>query len=164
MFSVLVHALLPWRVMITWSCTPWPTPAATSAGWPGLRTGAASRWALHTCTVDWDHQLEQITKNGAEHKMAQPYWGAEGLRFGWVKVPYMSRLSTKNNNPTPTGSQRNFMLKVFSAILKTAPLSVNSSIIKHCRSACTSKTYRRLLTARAFKTKHFKNISGWNWT
>ena len=70
-------------------------------------------------------------------KMAQPYWGARGLRFLGVKAKYMPRPSTINYNPRATGSLRHFMLnagteypwlKVFCAVLKTASLSVNSSI------------------------------------
>ena len=70
----------------------------------------------------------------AQYKLAQNknlrslIWGARGLRFGWVKVQYMSRLSTKNNNSRTTGSLRHFLLKMFCATLKNAPISVKSSI------------------------------------
>ena len=72
------------------------------------------------------HQLEGLSHNGVvlnwrKHKMAQSYWGTIGLRFG-------SRLSTENNNPWSTGSLRHFMIKVFCAILITAPLCDNNSI------------------------------------
>ena len=39
----------------------------------------------------------------------------------------MSRLSSKIYNPRATGSLHHFMLKLFCAVLKTAPFSVNSS-------------------------------------
>ena len=42
----------------------------------------------------------------------------------------MSRLSTKNYKPRATGSLRHFMLKVFCAVLKTAPYRLNYSILK----------------------------------
>ena len=57
--------------------------------------------------------------------MAQPYQGA---RFCWVKVN-ISRLSTKTCNPGATGSLRHLILKVFCAVLKSAPFSVNSSTL-----------------------------------
>ena len=37
----------------------------------------------------------------------------------------MSRLSTKNYEPRATGSLRHLMLKVFCAVLKTAPYRLN---------------------------------------
>ena len=39
----------------------------------------------------------------------------------------MSRLSTKNYKPRATGSLRHLMLKVFCAVLKTAPYRLNYS-------------------------------------
>ena len=89
-----------------------------------VKVSSAHLYCTLRSSIGANYKKWRRTQNGAALLR-----GAKGLWFGWVKVPYMSRLSTKNNNPTPTGSQRNFMLKVFSAILKTAPLSVNSSII-----------------------------------
>ena len=68
--------------------------------------------------VSW-RLLELFAENGAvqsgaKHKMAQPYWGAKGLKFGWLKVNDMSRISTKYYNPRATGSLHHFMLKFFS--------------------------------------------------
>ena len=60
--------------------------------------------------------------------MELSYWGARGFRFSWAKVQCMSRLSSsKNCNPRATGSLHHFMLKVFYAIFKTVPFSVNRS-------------------------------------
>ena len=56
-------------------------------------------------TMNESINLEVLAQNGTRHKMAQPYWGARGLRFGWVKVQYMSRLSTKIHNPRATWSR-----------------------------------------------------------
>ena len=55
----------------------------------------------------------------------QPFWGARGLIYGWLKIQDMSRLYTKKCNPRSTGSLCH--LKVFCSILTTAPLSVNTS-------------------------------------
>ena len=55
-------------------------------------------------------------------------WDARGIRFDWVVVQYMSRLSTENYNSRATGSLRHFMLNVFCTTLKTAPISVKISI------------------------------------
>ena len=80
-----------------------------------------------------DRLIELLTENGAKHKMAQHYWGARGLRFGWVKVQYthiyicMSRLSTKNYKPRATGSLRHLMLKVLARHTITAPYRLNYS-------------------------------------
>ena len=47
--------------------------------------------------------IELLTENdafvSAKHNVAKSYWGARGLRVGWVKVLYMFRLSTKNYSP-----------------------------------------------------------------
>ena len=74
--------------------------------------------------------------------MAQPYWGARGLKFGWVEVQYMSRLSTKNYKPRATGSLRHLMLKVFCAVLLTAPYRLNySKLIERIVGKKWSKWY-----------------------
>ena len=48
--------------------------------------------------------------------------------FGDWKPLLLDRLSTKNYKPRATGSLRHLMLKVFCAILKTAPYRLNYSM------------------------------------
>ena len=62
--------------------------------------------------------------------MVQPNWGARGgLRFVWLKVHFMSAQAIYQNcNPRATGSLRHFIVNLFCATLKTAPISVNISI------------------------------------
>ena len=57
--------------------------------------------------------------------MAQPHWGARGLKFGWVEVQYMSRLSAKNYKARATGTLHH--LEAFCAVLKTVPYRLNYS-------------------------------------
>ena len=51
--------------------------------------------------------------------MTQPYWGAKGLRFGWLNIQHMSRLYAKNFIPLKQQEA--------CAILKTAWFSVHTS-------------------------------------
>ena len=93
--------------------------------------------------------------------MAQPYWGARGLKFGWVEDQYMSRLSTKNYKPRATGSLRHCMLKVFCAVLKTAPFRLNYSILffKRLRRSGSHIMFVYLIIAIAVKWHVFKHLN-----
>ena len=64
---------------------------------------------------------------GAPFKIAQPYRGARGKKIGWAEAQCKSRLSTKNYKPRATESLRHLMLKLFCAILLSAPNRLNYS-------------------------------------
>ena len=79
-------------------------------------------------TLEVENDVEGLSHNGAVLNWRKWRRLIEVLEVSnLVEAHYMSRLYTKNYNPRSTGSLRHFMIKVFCAILITAPLYDNNS-------------------------------------